>query len=63
MASSIKNTIQGLYDETFRTVVLPAFERSSREMFRQLDDAFRRGINECKMAHTIQYTPFVHIAL
>jgi enhancer of mRNA-decapping protein 4 len=46
VAGSIRNTIQGIYDETFRAVVLPAFERSSQEMFRQVDDAFRRGINE-----------------
>ena len=48
VAGSIRNTIQGIYDETFRAVVLPAFERSSQEMFRQVDDAFRRGINECE---------------
>ena len=32
----------------FGAVVLPAFERSSQEMFRQVDDAFRRGITECE---------------
>ena len=48
MAGSIRSNIQGMYDETFRTVVLPAFERSSQEMFRQVDEAFRRGITECE---------------
>ena len=48
VAGSIRNTIQSQYDEVFRAVVLPAFERSTQEMFRQVDDAFRRGINECE---------------
>ena len=48
MAGSIRSNIQGMYDETFRKVVLPAFERSSQEMFRQVDEAFRRGIAECE---------------
>jgi enhancer of mRNA-decapping protein 4 len=46
VAGSIRSNIQGMYDETFRTVVLPAFERSSQEMFRQVDEAIRRGIAE-----------------
>jgi enhancer of mRNA-decapping protein 4 len=46
VAGSIRNKIQGVYEETFRSVVLPAFERSSQEMFRQLDEAFRRGVSE-----------------
>ena len=48
VAGSIRTTVQGIYEETFRAVVLPAFERSTQEMFRQVDDAFRRGITECE---------------
>ena len=48
VAGSIRSTVQGTYEEAFRAVVLPAFERSSQEMFRQMDEAFRRGIVECE---------------
>lgn len=48
MAGSVKSTIQRLYEETFHAVIIPAYERSSQNMFRQMDEAFRRGIADCE---------------
>ena len=63
VAGSIRSNIQGMYDEVFRTVVLPAFERSSQEMFRQVDDTFRRGISECEsLSHTHTHTSLLSLS-
>ena len=44
MAASIANT----YQESFRSTVLPGFERSCTEMMKQVDENFRRGTQDCK---------------
>ena len=44
MAASVANT----YQESFRSTVLPGFERSCTEMMKQVDENFRRGTQDCK---------------
>ena len=48
VARALQRTIQNTYEEVFRTAVLPSFEKACQEMFRQVDEAFRRGTTECE---------------
>ncbi len=47
---ALQRVVTTRYDEVFKNVVLPGFEKACQEMFRQMDDAFRRGTTECKCA-------------
>ena len=47
VASSLQRVIMTRYEEAFKATVLPGFEKACQEMFRQIDDAFRRGTTEC----------------
>lgn len=48
MMTALQRTLPALCEQVFKTSVLPSFERSCQEMFRQLDGSFRRGTIECK---------------
>ena len=37
------------YEDIFKGTVLPSFERACQEMFRQVDEAFKRGTSECEL--------------
>ncbi len=45
---SLQRLITARYDEVFKGIVLPGFEKACQELFRQIDEAFRRGTSECE---------------
>ena len=49
MAVSLQRTVQSSYEDVFKGTVLPSFERACQEMFRQVDEAFKRGTTECEL--------------
>lgn len=49
MMSSLQQTLPAMFEEVFKNIVLSSFERSSQEMFRQIDESFRRGTMECNL--------------
>ncbi len=48
MANSLQRMVAARYEEVFKSLVLPGFEKGCQEMFRQIDEAFRRGTTECE---------------
>lgn len=46
VAASLQRTMAARYEEVFKSTVLPGFEKGCQEMFRQIDEAFRRGTTE-----------------
>ena len=62
MASSVAESLNKLVEDSLRPIVqdafrtafqqslLPAFEQATRAMFRQMDDAFRTGVQQCQDA-------------
>lgn len=50
LAASLSHIVQRVvsssYDQAFRSVVLPSFEKACQEMFRQIDEAFRAGTTD-----------------
>ena len=48
MAGSLQRVVVARYEEVFKSVVIPGFEKGCQEMFRQIDEAFRRGTTECE---------------
>ena len=57
MAASIANT----YQESFRSTVLPSFERSCTEMMKQVDENFRRGTQDCKFRSNSNPRPDIRL--
>ncbi len=48
VAGSLQRVVAARYEEVFKSVVIPGFEKGCQEMFRQIDEAFRRGTTECE---------------
>lgn len=68
VASSLQRVIMTRYEEAFKATVLPGFEKACQEMFRQIDDAFRRGTTECELLRvyvivTIVWTRVIDVPL
>ena len=49
VAVSLQRMVQSSYEDVFKGAVLPSFERACQEMFRQIDEAFKRGTTECEL--------------
>ena len=47
MVTSLQRTLPAICEDVFKNLVLASFERSCQEMFRQVDESFRRGTMEC----------------
>ncbi len=50
MVVSLQRTLPAVYEDVFTNVVLVSFERTCQEMFKQIDDAFRKGTVDCKIS-------------
>jgi len=48
VAASLQQAVQSSYEDVFRGTVLPSFEKACQEMFRQIDETFRRGTATCE---------------
>ena len=48
VVSSLNQVIHSTSEAVFMSSVLPSFERVCQEMYRQIDEAFKRGTAECK---------------
>lgn len=46
MTTSLHQSLPSVCEEIFKSTIMPSFERSCQEMFRQIDDSFRRGTLE-----------------
>lgn len=53
MMTALQQTLPAVCEEVFKTSVLSSFERSCQEMFRQIDESFRRGTMECMLPASI----------
>lgn len=58
LVSPLQKTIPALFENIFKKVVLPSFEKSCQDMFRQVDEAFRKGTAECKNYSSLFKTLF-----
>lgn len=48
MQAGIRKGFEQIYHESLRNVILPGYEKSSQELFRQLNITFSAGTKECK---------------
>lgn len=45
----IQSGLQKTYSETLKTTIIPSYERTSEELFRQIQSIFMQGTKSCKL--------------
>jgi hypothetical protein len=46
----MEKTLNRVVKDGFAKTLVPAYEKATRVMFTQIEDAFRRGISDCMLA-------------
>ena len=62
VAGALQRTVLAAHEDALRSSLLPGFDHSCKEMFGQIDSAFRRGTTECRTnthfhVHIVSHTP------
>ena len=57
---TLHQLVQRNTEALFVNTVLPSFEKAMRDMFQQLNEAFRRGLAECEL-HWGIYSCTAHV--
>lgn len=65
MLVGVQGSLQGAFIESMSGTLIPAYEKSSQNMFKQLHEAFSVGIKECKYLSfaKISWTLFFQLVL
>lgn len=45
----VQTSFQKIYTESMKTILIPAYEKSSQEMFKQIQEVFMEGTKACKL--------------
>lgn len=48
ISTSVTKSISDVFRDQFQNLLIPAFERSCQEMFRQIEQAFSSRLHDCK---------------
>lgn len=46
----LKQAVQSTFQEQISKLIIPAYERASKEMFKQTNEMFQKGVNNCEWA-------------
>lgn len=46
--SGVQHTVQVTFIEQINTMIIPAYERATKEMFKQTNEMFQKGVNNCE---------------
>lgn len=46
--SGVQHTVQVTFMEQINKLIIPAYEKATREMFKQTNDMFQKGVNNCE---------------
>lgn len=47
----IQAGLQKTYTDTLKTTIIPSYERTTEELFRQIQSTFLQGTKSCKLDH------------
>lgn len=45
----VQTSFQKTYTDAMKTILIPAYEKSSAEMFKRIQDVFMEGTKACKL--------------